>query len=243
MAGHQMIAAALLSSFCIASGAGFDAAFADQQDHCSVAAKLDSASVRAASTAELLELLTDDCIDELNNQSGGADKLSLVQQEISRRQPTRELLDAFRSASGLWSPYVIFDLVQALKDTEVEKELKHLAGQDTGLVSYLALRHFAERGDEWALKILNDHYFGYPVSSAEWAGIAALFGRYRYRPAADNLAHSVDAASLNLGGAAHESLCILFPEAAEEAKKLKTPETAQAFWIGYVGKQKVQGAP
>lgn len=238
-----MIAAAVLSSFCIVFVASCDAAFANQRDHCSAAAKLDSASVGAASTGELLDFLTDDCIDELYNQSGGADKLSLVQQEISRRQPTRELLAAFRSASGLWSPYVIYDLVRALKAPEAEKELKRLAGQDTGVVSYLALRYFAERGEEWALKELNDHYFAYPVSSAEWAGIAALFGRYGYRPAADNLAHSVDAASLNLGGAAHESLCLLFPEATEEAKKLNTPEAGQRFWIDYVEKHKVQAAP
>lgn len=214
-----------------------------EQPPCPPAASVDSVSVHLKSTGDLVTLLSDDCIEALREDSGETDKLNLVEQELSRRRPTRELLDAFRSANGIWSSFVLFNLLRDLDDPEVGRQLKLMAGQDTELPSYLALKYFAERGEEWSLKVLNDHYFKYPVSSAEWAGIAALFGRYHFRPAAENLARSVGAASLNLAGAAHESLCELFPEAADEAKKLETPEAEQAYWIDYVGKHKGQGAP
>jgi hypothetical protein len=90
---------------------------------------------------------------------------------------------------------------------------------------------YAAKGQEWALAILNENYNKYPISSLERADIAAVFGYARYTPAARNLADSVGAASMNLGWAAHVSLCQIFPDAARE---FPDPEAAADYWIDYV---------
>jgi hypothetical protein len=90
---------------------------------------------------------------------------------------------------------------------------------------------YAAKGQEWALAILNENYLEYPISSAERADVAEVFGYARYEPAAQHLAESVGAASMNLGGAAHLSLCQIFPDAARE---FPTPEEAADYWIEYV---------
>jgi len=72
------------------------------------------------------------------------------------------------------------------------------------------LNYLAKRGDKQALEILNENYFEYGVSSVQWADTVQWFGKYKYQPAIPNLIKSLDAASLNLVGAAQSSLKQLF---------------------------------
>jgi hypothetical protein len=77
--------------------------------------------------------------------------------------------------------------------------------------SYYVANYLAKRGNTAALATLNRHYFSYPVSSWQWSYTAALFGLYKYKPAATNLVESLDAASLNLSSAACDALHAMYP--------------------------------
>lgn len=79
--------------------------------------------------------------------------------------------------------------------------------------SYYLANYVAKHGDVSALELLNRHFFRYPVSSLQWSYTVALFGQFRYQPAAPNLVASLDAASLNLAGEALEALLALYPDA------------------------------
>ena len=79
----------------------------------------------------------------------------------------------------------------------------------------------AEKGDINALKILNENYYLYPVSSAEFAEAVKWFGVYKYKPSIRNLIDSLDAASLNLSGAAYGSLIKIFDGAHPEKQGIE----------------------
>ena len=78
--------------------------------------------------------------------------------------------------------------------------------------SYYIANYLAKRGNTAALATLNRHYFQYPVSSWQWSYTVELFGKYRYMPATTNLVESLDAAFLNLSGAACNALQEIFPD-------------------------------
>ncbi len=78
--------------------------------------------------------------------------------------------------------------------------------------SYYIANYLAKQGNPAALATLNRHYFRYPVSSWQWSYTAELFGKYRYMPATTNLVESLDAASLNLSGAACNALQEIYPD-------------------------------
>lgn len=201
---------------------------------CAAAARFERGAVDRMSTSDLLALLSDDCLVALDQGAAVGDEVDLVQRELARRQAPAQIVAAFGSVEGSRSTYILFDLLRHSDAPEVRRGLEPLARRDTGLVSYLALKYFAERGERWALQMLNDRYDEYPVSSAEWASVARLFGTWGYRPAAANLARSLGAASLNLEEAANESLLRLYPEAAATVPHFDSPEAAQAFWTSYV---------
>lgn len=96
----------------------------------------------------------------------------------------------------------------------------------------------AQDGDPRALAILNENYARYEISSMERADIAEVFGKQRYEPAAEQLAESVGAASMNLGWAAHMSLCAIFPDAA---RSFPTPEETADYWRDYLEKHPPRG--
>jgi len=78
--------------------------------------------------------------------------------------------------------------------------------------SYYIANYLAKRGNTAALATLNRHYFQYPVSSWQWSYTVELLGKYRYMPATTNLVESLDAAFLNLSGAACNALQEIFPD-------------------------------
>ena len=78
--------------------------------------------------------------------------------------------------------------------------------------SYYIANYLAKRGNTAALATLNRHYFQYPVSSWQWSYTVELLGKYRYMPATTNLVESLNAASLNLSGAACNALQEIFPD-------------------------------
>lgn len=85
---------------------------------------------------------------------------------------------------------------------------------DDGESLYYPLNYLAKRCDNGALRILSGngrgHYPGYP-GCLQWSTTVELFGKCRYRPAAPYLIDSLDAACLNIGVAADDSLRAIFP--------------------------------
>lgn len=94
--------------------------------------------------------------------------------------------------------------------------------------SYLIANYLAERGNTKALAVLNKHYYQYPISSWEWSSTVELFGKYQYRPAVSNLIDSLDAASLNVSGAACDALRQIFPGSP---RSFRGPTEAEQYFI------------
>jgi len=105
-----------------------------------------------------------------------------------------------------------------------------------------ALQYLADRCDRIALHSLmlggatrnSESLMKFPISSAEWAATLASFGKCNYRPARDVLTYSLNAASLNAGGAAYDSLQKLYPGVC---KHVESPEQAESCYLAYWAKQ------
>lgn len=110
---------------------------------------------------------------------------------------------------------------------------------ETSRRAFRTLMAAAADGDEQALAILNENFARYEISSIERADLAELFGKLRYVPAARHLAESVAAASMNLGWAAHLSLCQLFPDARRD---FPTPEATADYWLAWLDAHAVDRA-
>jgi len=93
--------------------------------------------------------------------------------------------------------------------------------------SYFIANYLAKRGDTNALAILNKHYYRYPIPSWQWSFTVELFGKYRYRPAVSNLVDSLNAASLNVSGAACNALHQIFPDSP---RSFKGPTEAEKYF-------------
>jgi hypothetical protein len=155
--------------------------------------------------------------------------------ELVRRKSTRELVDTFRRTLDRSQRYAVYEAMERIAGNEIERLFKSMADRNLNETSLLAVKHFAKRGDKWALRILNDNYFRYGGSSVEWAEVVELFGKYRYEPAVENLANSVGAASMNLGWAAHQSLEQIYPDANCYRS---SPFETEACWVDYVKQRK-----
>lgn len=217
-------------------------AFAHAQetdDECAEYKPLSSEEVKAKSSAELVNLIIDECI--LWNGPDPGNSTELVEDELVRRKAIQDILLAFGNfKSDFGASYHLVDMFERIGGVEVEKAFKQYADHSTTILAYLSLKHFAKKGERWALERLNKHYFEYPVSSLEWSEIATLFGKYRYEPAAENLANSVNAASMNLGAAAHDALCKIYPKAA---KDFEGPGLAEQYWLEYIKNKKNKKTP
>jgi hypothetical protein len=150
-----------------------------------------------------------------------------IQQELVRRRVDRALIDAYRRSRDVVQQTQLVATLYELEGGSVVKFMRTLATEDTELSNYYALQYLGSRGDRRALEILNKNYFKYPVSSLQWSFTVALFGKYRFRPAVENLIESLNAASLNLAGAALESLQMIFPGSPPE---FGSPIEAQRYF-------------
>lgn len=139
---------------------------------------------------------------------------------LERRQ-TRFLLDALAHSSDVSARYYLVSRVlYQIEDPAIVEAFKKRLSEEEDDVDYFVANYLAKLGDARALEILNRHYFHYPVSSLQWSDTAALFGKFGYRPAIPNLVQSLHAASLNLAGAALDSLQALYPDAPKHFDNL-----------------------
>ncbi|SRR6266576_2429314 len=169
-------------------------------------------------------------------RDSGVFYIDAVISELVLRRAYADLLQAFDTSGDFIQLSWLEHVLVGLRGQEADSGLRHYATMpDSGETQYFALKYFAEGGTRWAFDMLNCHQ--YTVSSLEWADIVTLFGRYRYYPAAANLAGELDMASLNLDIAAEEALRALYPEAQPH---YHSPEEAQKYWTRYVAKHQQQ---
>jgi hypothetical protein len=136
-----------------------------------------------------------------------------VQAEASRRIGTVKLLETLRGSRDNRQKEAIVLILLERDSKEVATTFASLLGKGVDRASCWIAEYLARRGDERALRVLNDNFREWEVSSLEWASVLRVFGQQHFYPATANLIESLDAASMNLGQAALETLMTLYPGA------------------------------
>lgn len=157
------------------------------------------------------------------NETGDFDYAEELKAEIIRRKAAKETVALFKKNNNIFAATGwCYEILVELRSPETDKLLKQYANDKLDDRNYFANKYFALTGDKLALEHLNANYFEYGTSSAEWAETVILFGKYKYYPAAKNLISTLDAASLDLGGASCESLKLLYPETRNNVEEIES---------------------
>ncbi|EEF58036.1 hypothetical protein [Pedosphaera parvula] len=140
---------------------------------------------------------------------------------LERRQ-TEFLINAYQQSSDARvRSYLVSRVLYYIEEPAVLAVFRAQLSEEEDEESYYVANYVAKTGDTKALKILNCHYYLYPVSSVQWSDTVELFGKFGYRPAIPNLIESLDAASFNLVDAAEESLEKLYPDSPRKFESLE----------------------
>jgi hypothetical protein len=160
-----------------------------------------------------------------------ADYAAGVEQELVTRHPVADMADIFSRTEDKAQQAWIVDVFSQMHDPQADARMHGFMTPGLDEKNYLAARYFAGKCDAPALKILNQNYGKYGISSLERASLAKIFGACRYTPAVPNLADSINAMILNLGQAAHDSLSRMYPDAHIAATN---PTEMQKAWQSYI---------
>lgn len=191
--------------------------------------RFDVSKVDRYSSKVLLEYLP---VDSLNWQyyTYHLDTMEMqyrIVDELVKRKETDLLIRVFKNPKDeAQQEYVALALCY-LDDDKIEPVFSNYISDTTTRTMYFCLKYLAKRGDIRALKILNDHFHQYPVSSADWAEIVQYFGKYKYEPAIPNIIACLDTFSLNLVDAAQQAIEHFFTGPYPEFKSL---EQMQAYF-------------
>lgn len=183
-------------------------------------------SVAFCSEDQLLFLLSNEGIDRFFPDIDPEG----VQAEAARRIARAKLLKTLRATHDDSQKEALVKILAQHDDKEVAATFASLLGKGTDRPSCWMAEYLARRGDQRALRLLNDRYREWQVSSLEWASVLRVFGQQRYYPASDNLIESLDAASMNVGQAALDTLMTLYPGA--QRNDIATIREAQAYFRG-----------
>lgn len=145
----------------------------------------------------------------------------IIRDELVRRKQIAPLIEAFENPLDQDQQLIVAESLFYIDDDTIAPTFKNHVSSDINDTMYFCLNYLAKRGDQEALQILNNNYFQYGVSSAQWADTVQWFGKYKYKPAIPNLINSLNAASLNLVGAAQESLGQIFAGPHPEFKTIE----------------------
>jgi hypothetical protein len=158
----------------------------------------------------------------------------MVCKELVARHEINFLLSSFDTLKDSESrSWLVAGVLGNINDHRISHALAVRLSDKEDEESYFIANYLAERGNTNALAILNKHYYQYPVPSWQWSVTVELFGKYRYQPAVSNLIDSLDAASLNVSGAACNALHQIFPDSPRnfigptEAEKYFTTRLAE----------------
>ncbi len=178
------------------------------------------------STDQLLDLLTAESITGLSQF-----EVDKVHDELIRRKDIATLVGRVRdSRESFFRTHVLVNVLFHIDDTLVLTELRGIMSNEPELYMYYVVYYVARTGDIEALRILNENYYQYGVSSWEWSAAVELFGEHRYEPAISNLVGSLDAVSLNVVEAAVHSLERLFPD-AKRASRFESLQDLREYYV------------
>jgi hypothetical protein len=158
----------------------------------------------------------------------------MITGELGDRKRPDLLLAAYEKADE-GDRYYLVEALYQIDDPKVLDFMRSIAFDHLGRGmddsgTYFPIDYLARHCDERALARLNRHvnFKRYtPMACLYWAGTVRSFGRCNYRAAAPNLVRSLDAACLNITGAAEEGLKKFFPGACQNPHSI--PEEQQCY--------------
>jgi hypothetical protein len=168
-----------------------------------------SANLRQKTRSELVE-----CFSAADNC--GAQNPWEIADALGKPKNESFLLSAFPRRKNADQRLGIIHSLYRINDPEVAAFFKKLVRErfDDGEELYYPLNYLAKRCDPEALRELSGNgrvaYKGYP-GCLQWATTVKLFGQCNYRPAIPFLIGSINAACMNIGIAAVESLEKMYP--------------------------------
>lgn len=183
---------------------------------------LAQSDIHDAAIHRLLQCLSD---------SGAEDSTCWTQGEVTDELRSRQQIDSMIAAylhpiDSDEASVVLSSVLFEIHDYRVLQLMKSILRDSVSRDNYFSAMYLAKVGNPKALSILNRHFWAWPVSSWEASYMAEAFGLCKYRPAIRNLVKALDAASLNLSGAAYEALRTIFPN----SPKLATRREAKNYF-------------
>ena len=186
----------------------------------------DAIHISACTDAQLVSLLTAKAIDSLVASRVHPDCVFTVMDSLTARRAVEILVATIDDPVDHSQEKYAILAAYHLGDARVVAAMARHVTSETTAVAYYAANYLAKRGDRQALAVLSSNAGQYGISSAQWATTVRLFGKYKFMPAVPYLIDSLDAASMNVGAAAMESLLDIFPGP-------NPPEIGSVAWQEY----------
>lgn len=196
--------------------------------------------LHALSTQQLLAQLTADSSDAHLKEGYSIHFDEAVAEELVSRRPIHELLVGLHASTDPthrqqdW----IAKILSRVRSPETDSAVHILATTDTSYSAFLAVMYFADSGEPWALGILNANFWRYHLFSFERQNAILVFCRFRYGPAAGNLAQSLRSLNVTTVAEAEEALRAIFPEVRTT---FSTIGESRRFWTSYVERHRPTG--
>lgn len=132
--------------------------------------------------------------------------IAIIVNEMIKRKNIPFLLKWFKKSVDDEQKLSLLTILMGFDDPGIEEAFKKYLNSDKTKINHYCLYYLAKKGNRKALKILNENFTAYPISSYEFSVTVKLFGLYKYKPAVKNLINGLDFASLNMVDACMESL-------------------------------------
>jgi len=179
---------------------------------CCTSQPSDAARIHAEKSSELVAWLNPKLLPEDLKDRDPFFFQTVCDELAARREVDFLLASLDTSTNDYFQEWLLSGVLCQINDRRIYDNFASRLDDKKDEESYYIADYLARRGNTAALATLNKHYFQYPVSSWQWSYTVELFGKYRYMPATTNLVESLNAASLNLSGAACNALQEIFPD-------------------------------
>ncbi len=200
---------------------------------CRTVTSFNPATIHAAKSAELISWLDTNRVPKRLGNHDPEFSLAVCNELAARHEIDFLLQSVHNPQNANIRTLLISSVLYQIEDEKVLTAFRSLLSDTENEDSYYIANYLAKHGDPTAFATLNRHYFQYPVSSWQWSYTVELFGQYKYVPATTNLIESLDAASLNLSGAACHALQQIIPDSP---KHFSGPTEARNYYLKKLNK-------
>jgi hypothetical protein len=100
-----------------------------------------------------------------------------IRDELIKKKDIDELLTAFENPKDSLQQKMIVEALYKIEDKRIYNAFENHLSSEISDVMYYCASYLAKQGNKKALKVLNDNYFKYGVSSWEWSYTVELFGK------------------------------------------------------------------